>query len=84
MVVTSSVGDMYLTAAGRGTTRVPFTLYKVTLVILIIFYRPHFLLVNTLQKSYSYFFILIFFYLPHFLLVYTLRKSYSYYFFYLM
>ena len=65
MVVTSSVGDMYLTAAGRGTTRVPFTLYKkVTLVILIIFYRPHFLLVYTcLHMSY------------------TLRKSYSYYFF---
>ena len=56
MVVNSSVGDMYLTAAGRGTTRVPFTLYKVTLVILIIFYRPHFLLVNTLRKSYSYYF----------------------------
>ena len=39
MVVNSSVGDMYLTAAGRGTTRVPFTLYeKVTLVIFILIF----------------------------------------------
>ena len=50
MVVTSSVADMYLTAAGRGTTRVPFTLYKkITLVIFNfdLFYLSHFLLVHT-------------------------------------